>query len=227
MIAARYDIVAVEGNSHRAIILNSKIKSQVIQMVAEHKTLLKLFEIFKSQISENEAQNLINEMQTIKIQINETNDLSKDANSLQKSELLTLTDFIAQMDQSNMKPPVEFASATGKWSSPTAQELELIKNWKHRDAKIDKTIFEAGEKLDRLNDLTLSMKSKTNEQRKIALLLSKKNDEVQGNFRILHEKMDDLMKKSSSFHFTLKLVLTIIILILVSCIVRNVTGRMH
>lgn len=80
-----------------------------------------------------ELDNRFKELQVIKQQIEECKDLNKRGSEYPEAEMKTLTDFLKQMEQAGVAPPVQFDAGEGGWREPSPEEQATISRWAARD----------------------------------------------------------------------------------------------
>eukprot|EP01053_Blabericola_migrator_P012071 Blabericola_migrator_1__12070@NODE_742_length_6677_cov_350_972466_g532_i0_p3_GENE_NODE_742_length_6677_cov_350_972466_g532_i0NODE_742_length_6677_cov_350_972466_g532_i0_p3_ORF_typecomplete_len380_score100_19PFEMP/PF03011_15/0_16COMP/PF11598_8/0_88Cytochrom_C_2/PF01322_20/43Cytochrom_C_2/PF01322_20/36AAA_13/PF13166_6/3_1AAA_13/PF13166_6/3e02_NODE_742_length_6677_cov_350_972466_g532_i027253864 len=237
-IRTKYDIQSKEGNSVKAIQLGSQINKQVEQMNTE---FLNLKEAFKKQakkaakggpkvsskqtISADELDVRFKEMQVIKRQIEECRELLKRGTEIPERQVITLTDFIGQMEKAGVTPPAQFDKDGGGWREPTAEEQAAMDRWAARDKDFDRQIFEVGDVVDRLNVLAVEIGNKAEQQGKMAIELSRQADEANAEVIEVNNKLKSILMRGNGMNFCCKLLLTIILIFMLSYIAQNVTTR--
>eukprot|EP01055_Gregarina_sp_Pseudo9_P001375 Gregarina_sp_Pseudo_9__1374@NODE_191_length_3690_cov_34_896741_g176_i0_p2_GENE_NODE_191_length_3690_cov_34_896741_g176_i0NODE_191_length_3690_cov_34_896741_g176_i0_p2_ORF_typecomplete_len380_score83_49COMP/PF11598_8/3e03COMP/PF11598_8/0_093DUF2935/PF11155_8/0_77DUF2935/PF11155_8/4_3e03DUF2935/PF11155_8/1_4e03CCDC158/PF15921_5/20CCDC158/PF15921_5/6_9_NODE_191_length_3690_cov_34_896741_g176_i024913630 len=237
-IREKYEIQTREGNNVRAIQLGSQINKQLDQLNQE---FLNLKEAFKKQakkaskggpkvqskqaISADELDIRFKEMQVIKRQIEECKELTKRGTEISERQVMTLTDFVAQMEKAGVAPPAQFDKEGGGWREPTAEEQAAMDRWAARDKDFDRQIFEVGDVVDRLNVLAVEIGNKAEQQGKMAIELSRQADEANQEVIDVNNKLKSIMMKGNGMNFCCKLLLTIILIGMLGFIAQNVTSR--
>eukprot|EP01057_Protomagalhaensia_wolfi_P001254 Protomagalhaensia_wolfi_Nauph_80__1253@NODE_173_length_3305_cov_36_500000_g130_i0_p2_GENE_NODE_173_length_3305_cov_36_500000_g130_i0NODE_173_length_3305_cov_36_500000_g130_i0_p2_ORF_typecomplete_len364_score74_70RPW8/PF05659_11/0_11COMP/PF11598_8/0_59Sulfatase_C/PF14707_6/0_78Sulfatase_C/PF14707_6/1_6e04Sulfatase_C/PF14707_6/4_4e02DUF1515/PF07439_11/0_51DUF1515/PF07439_11/2e02Cytochrom_C_2/PF01322_20/8_9Cytochrom_C_2/PF01322_20/20CCDC158/PF15921_5/66CCDC158/PF15921_5/7_1HeLo/PF14479_6/5_3MCPsign len=237
-IREKYDIQSREGNTVKAIQLGSQINKQVDQMNQEFVTLKEAFKKqakrankagpkvhSKQNVSNEELDIRFKEMQVIKRQIEECKELVKRGTEIPERQVITLTDFLGQMEKAGVAPPAQFDRDGQGWREPTAEEKAAMDRWAARDKDFDRQIFEVGDVVDRLNVLAVEIGNKAEQQGKMAIELSRQADEANQEVIEVNSKLKSIMMKGNGMNFCCKLLLTVILIAMLGFIAQNVTTR--
>lgn len=177
----------------------------------------KLFTEFKKSVTDEELKtelDIENRTNLINLQIKECEMLCDSSADYSIEIVKTLTDFISQMNYMNIKPNKHFANSDHKWAKKTETELETLKNWKQRDEEINAQILKAGEQLDNIENIFVSIEKQSSEQAKLVAQASTKSELVSAKLLDLEHKLDKLILSYRTFNFTLKFLLSVIIIII-------------
>eukprot|EP01054_Gregarina_sp_Poly1_P011273 Gregarina_sp_Poly_1__11272@NODE_934_length_5669_cov_479_949661_g79_i1_p2_GENE_NODE_934_length_5669_cov_479_949661_g79_i1NODE_934_length_5669_cov_479_949661_g79_i1_p2_ORF_typecomplete_len173_score32_33_NODE_934_length_5669_cov_479_949661_g79_i146805198 len=166
-------------------------------------------------------------MQVVKRQIEECKELTKRGTEIPEHQVLTLTDFIGQMEKAGVAPPAQFDKEGGGWREPTAEEQATMNRWAARDKDFDRQILEVGDVVDRLNVLAVEIGNKAEQQGRMAIELSRQADEANQEVIDVNNRLKNLMLKGNGMNFCCKLLLTVILIGMLGFIAQNVTSRIR
>eukprot|EP00923_Selenidium_pygospionis_P059987 GHVN01105606.1.p1 GENE.GHVN01105606.1~~GHVN01105606.1.p1 ORF type:complete len:365 (+),score=73.36 GHVN01105606.1:141-1235(+) len=227
LIRQRHEIQRKSGNNVATI----QKKAAIIDILkAANVDFIKLQDIYKKQAKQKkkfgveELNNRFQDVQVLKRQIAEVEDVARNVNQYSTTEIRTLADLRAET--ANRSGGRFGPTGAPSYEEASEEDRATIGRWKERDKEFDAQLDTIGEGVERLGEIAIQIGQKAEEQQEYVTQLHTEADVATDELVKINAKIKKIMGDGNAgFNCCCKLILAIILIALIGFAITLTTKK--